>query len=98
MYYHGTSTHAIGEGEFRLLPPNATGVLSEKGRQKNLDRVFFTRDIGSARIYAGRAVQQFGGEPVVYRVIPMGEVVALNENAGTSVYHAEWAFVEAVPA
>ena len=32
-----------------------TGRLSEEGRKKNLDRVFFTSSIGSARIYAGRA-------------------------------------------
>ena len=77
-----------------LLPPSATGTLSEQGRKKNLDRVFFTSDLGSAKVYAGRACRVFGGHPVIYRVIPMGEVECLNSTQGTTVFHAEWAFVE----
>ena len=92
MYYHG-SCSAAGL-EIRLLPPNVTGILSEKGRNRNLDRVFFTRDLGLARIYAGRAARALGGSPVVYRVIPMGDVVEMSAAPGASVFHAPWAFVE----
>lgn len=94
VFYHGSST-ACNIGDM-LLPPEATDTLSEKGRKKNLDRVFFTEDKGSADVYAGRACRQFGGEPVLYRVIPMSDVVCLNANKGTTVYHANWAFVEVV--
>lgn len=93
-FYHGTST-ACGIG-YMLMPPVVTSVLSEEGRKRNLDRVFFTEDPGSARIYAGRARARFGGEAVVYRVIPMGPIECLSDRAGTSVYMAEWAFVELI--
>ena len=91
-FYHGTST-AVGI-DYRLLPPAVTGVIEEVGRKKNLDKVFFTSDLGSARIYAGRAVSKFGGRAVIYRVIPMGEVECLHDSPGTSVYFAPGAFVE----
>lgn len=94
VYYHGTSS-AVGI-DFRLLPPAETGVIEEVGRKKNLDRVFFTADRRSADVYAGRAVQRFGGRPVVYRVIPQGEVVCMNDTPGTSVFSALGAFVEKV--
>lgn len=94
MYYHGTST-AVGIN-FRLLPPAMTGVLEEVGRKKALDRVFFTADRRSADIYAGRAVARFGGQPVVYRVIPAGAVECHNGTPGTSVLSAPGAFVEAL--
>ena len=94
MFYHGTST-AVGI-DYRLLPPALTGVIEEVGRKKNLDKVFFTADEGSARVYAGRAVQRFGGRAVIYRVIPMGEVECLHSQPGTSVYAAPGAFVEKV--
>jgi hypothetical protein len=94
LFYHGTSS-AVGIG-YRLLPPATTGVVEEVGRKKNLDKVFFTTDLGSARIYAGRATRRFGGSPVIYRVIPLGEVGCLRDTAGTSVYFAPAAFVEAV--
>ena len=92
MYYHGTSD-ALGIGH-KLLPPSTTGRLQEAGRLKNLDAVFFSRDLGSARVYAGRACRRFGGRPVIYRVMPMGEVVEMNSTPGTTVYLAPWAFVE----
>ena len=94
-FYHGSST-AAGIVD-RLLPPEQSGKLSEAGRLKNLDRVFFTEDEGSARIYAGRACRQFGGEPVLYRVIvPADSVVCLNATPGSTVYHAPAAFVELI--
>lgn len=92
MYYHGSTT-AAGIGHM-LMPAAETGTLSERGRKRNLDRVFFTRDLGLARIYAGRAARSLGGEAVVYRAIPMGDVVAMDERPGASVYHAPWAFCE----
>ena len=94
MFYHGTTTAAnIGH---KLLPPKATNVISEKGRKKNLDRVFFTKDIGLARIYAGRAARSYGGDPVVYRVISPVDVVCMNDAKGATVYHASAAFCEVV--
>ena len=93
-YYHGSSTEA--KITDRLLPPNMTGVLSELGRKKNLDKVFFTADIGSARIYAGRAVNKLGGNPVIYEVSPVGRIETLNDTQGTTVYYADWAYVKRV--
>lgn len=91
-YYHGSSS-ALGI-QHQLLPPSVTGVIQEVGRKKNLDKVFFTKDIGSARIYAGRAVRRFGGDPIVYRAIPMGDVEEIQSAPGTTVYSAAGAFLE----
>lgn len=91
-YYHGTSD-AIDVGD-RLLPPDMTGMISEVGRKRNTHRVFFTADIKSAKIYAGRAVRQFGGRPVVYEIAPVGEIEVLNHQAGTSVLAADWAYIK----
>ena len=82
--------------ENMLCPPEETGVLSETGRKKNLDRVFFTEDIGLAKIYAGRAARSYGGEPRLYRVISPVDVVQMNYTKGATVYHAEWAFCEEI--
>ena len=91
-FYHGTSSNVdIGD---RLLPPHMTGTLSEVGRKKNLDLVFFTADKSSARVYAGRSVRKFGGDPVIYKVHPVGDIRVLNTDKGTSVYAAPWAYVE----
>lgn len=83
-FYHGTSVDLAD----RLLPPEQTGTCSERGRARNLDRVFFTRDLGYARIYAGRAAASLGGSPRIYRVVPEGDVVVLSARPGASVYHA----------
>lgn len=94
VYYHGSCSVAnIGN---MLCPPEETGVLSETGRKKNLNRVFFTEDIGLAKIYAGRAARSVGGEPRLYRVIAPVDVVCLNDTKGATVYHAEWAFCEEI--
>lgn len=77
-----------------ILPPSDTGVISEVGRKKNLGRVFFTKDIGLAKIYAGRAARSYGGDPVLFRVISPVDVETLSDAAGATVFHAEWAFVE----
>ncbi len=63
ILYHGTSVeHDID----MILPPDKTSVISEKGRKKNLDKVFFTADYKSAVIYAKRAVRSLGGVAKVY--------------------------------
>lgn len=91
IYYHGTSTALGIEGE--LLPPSRTERLSEVGRKKNLDKVFFTRDKGSAEIYAKKAVKQFGGEPVIYIIEPVGNITVLQDTPGTTVFMADSANV-----
>jgi hypothetical protein len=96
-YYHGSSDAILDPNGYRLLPPNVTGKIQEKGRKKNLDKIFYTTDENSARIYAGRATRRFGGNPVVVRAIPMGEVNAVNTKAGTSVYSSPWGFYEQLP-
>lgn len=93
-FYHGSTTLAGIENI--LLPPKSTNVLSEKGRNKNLDRIFFTEDIGLAKIYAGRAAKSIGGEPVLYRVVMPVDVICLSDVPGASVYHAEWAYCERI--
>ncbi len=93
-YYHGSCSAAGIES--MLLPPECSGVLSEQGRKKNLDRVFFTADKGLAEIYAGRAARSVGGEPVLYRVVAPVDTVCMRDDKGASVYHAAWAFVEEI--
>ena len=92
MYYHGTSSNC--NLNYRLLPPTVTGIISEEGRKKNLNKVFFTKDEGLARIYAGRACSKFKGNVVIYRVIPMSEVKVLSDKKGATVYYCDWGFVE----
>lgn len=96
IFYHGTSTGAMKEGTYKLLPPSVTGTISEQGRKKNLDKVFFTKDKGLAQIYAGRAKNVFGGEPVVYRVIPMDKIETIDDRKGASVYMTTWGFLEKI--
>ncbi|AKA61976.1 hypothetical protein Pm5461_111 [Proteus phage vB_PmiM_Pm5461] len=91
-FYHGSSS--VCGIKHMLLPPETTETISEKGRKKNLDRIFFTEDLGLAKIYAGRAVRSLGGEPVLYRVVSPVDLVCMNDTKGASVYHAEWAFCE----
>ena len=67
-FYHGTST-ALNLGHV-LLPANETNVLREDFRKKLRNVVFITTSKVSAERYAKKAVQRFGGEPVVYTVKP----------------------------
>lgn len=94
VYYHGSTTNANIEN--LLLPPSDTGVISEVGRKKNLGRVFFTKDIGLAKIYAGRAARSYGGSPVLFRVVSPVNAECLSDAAGATVYHADWAFCESI--
>lgn len=91
IFYHGTN-RSFKPGDY-ILPPSITSNVSEKGRKKNLDKVFFTADKGSAKIYAGRAVQSLGGEPHVYIVEPEGDIIWINQNKGTTVAMASIAKV-----
>ena len=92
-YYHGTNLPDLKPGNL-VLPPSKTKKVSEKGRKKNLDVVFFTKDPRSALIYAGRAVQSFGGGVgTVYQVEPQGPVSTLNDAPGTTVFSAPYAKV-----
>lgn len=92
VFYHGSCTAAGIDA--MLLPPKVSNTISERGRNKNLDRVFFTEDLGLAKIYAGRAAKSIGGEPVLFRVVNPVNLVCMNDTEGASVYHAEWAFAE----
>jgi len=88
-YYHGTSQNfKVGD---LLKPPSKTSIISEKGRKKNLDKVFFTTDIGSAKIYAGRAKNALGGISKVYEIEPIGKIEELHSKKGTSVYFSNGA-------
>jgi hypothetical protein len=86
-FYHGTA-RKFGIGE-ALVPPKEHGFeISEKGRKKNLDKVFFTEDEGSAKIYARRAVNSYGGDPHIYIVEPEGDIETINPAPGTTVFAA----------
>lgn len=91
MFFHGT-TPELGIKE-KILPPGQTGRLSESGRKKNLDKVFFTVDKSSALIYARKAVKRFGGNPVILTVEPVGDITPIHMKAGTSVLMADSAVV-----
>lgn len=94
-FYHGSCSLGL-KGDM-LLPPEMTNTISEKGRKKNLDRVFFTKDKGLAKVYARRAVNSIGGVPKLYRVVAPVDTVFMSETPGATVYHAAWAFVEEIP-
>lgn len=100
FYWHGSSTALLAQTDYRLLPPSVTGLITEPERArtgKNLDQVFFTADRASALIYAMRACRLYGGQPILFRVIPQAPVTCLQSTKGTSVYHAAGAFIEAIP-
>lgn len=94
IFFHGTSSALDISNE--LLPPGQTSVLSEAGRLRNLDKVFFTSDEGSARIYADKAVKRFGGKPVVLKVRPKGSMLVLQAAKGTTVFMADSAIIHSI--
>ena len=66
-YIHGTtSTHLPSIYEHGLLPPSATSRSSEK-RAHRLDQVHLLKEeyLRMAGAYALRAVEHWGGEPVI---------------------------------
>ena len=90
VYYHGTSNDLITN---ELLPPDITGCLQERGRKKNLNRVFFTLSHKSAAVYAGRAANVYGGNKRVLQVIPIGDIICINDTPGCEVYCSDSAIV-----
>lgn len=90
MYYHGTSNETITN---ELLPPAITGCIQEKGRKKHLNKVFFTTTFKYAAIYAGRAANSYGGKKRVLRVVPVGEIICINDTPGFEEYIADSAIV-----
>ena len=68
-YYHGTSSSL--DVRSYLLPSIDTNVLREDFRSKLRDVVFVTSSVVSAEKYAKKAVEKFGGEPVVMSVLPI---------------------------
>ena len=90
IYYHGTTDRFEME---LLLPPSISGVISERGRKKNLDKVFFTKDFKLAAIYAGRAARSIGGNPVVYRVVQPVNIQVFSTSPGVTIFMADWAFL-----
>lgn len=81
--YHGTSSIlGLSQGDI-IKPPSQTEKLSEFGRKKNLDKVFLTPNFKYAKIYAGRSVRQFGGDPVVFEIKPVGAELYRAESGDT---------------
>lgn len=91
-FYHGTTSSAKITNF--LFPPSVTGVISEKGRNKNLDKIFFTQDIGLAKIYAGRASKSIGGDPIVYKVKNPINAKQVDCRPGASIWIADYAECE----
>lgn len=77
-YYHGTSS-ALKIRKL-ILPPSETGILREEWRKKYIDKVFFTTSPLSAAKFAKKAVVKYGGEPIIFRVLPRGAVWHINTN------------------
>lgn len=70
-FYHGTSD-CMGISKW-ILPPAQTGNLREEWRRKYHDKVFFTTSLMSAKKYAKKACEKYGGNPVIYTVRPIGQ-------------------------
>lgn len=66
-FYHGTSDVLNLE---EILPSSDTENLRETNRQKFRNKVFVTTSLLSAKKYALKSALMFGGNPVVYEVIP----------------------------
>ena len=84
-FYHGTSD--ILGIEDTLLPPIYTNILREDWRKKNQDVVFLTISRLSAERYARKACTKFGGSPIIFKAVPIGDCF----NIYTNEYIAEMA-------
>ena len=71
IFYHGTSDSL----RIRkiLLPPITTNRKREHWREKYEDKVFFTSSLVSARRFAKKACDKYGGNPIIYIVRPIGQ-------------------------
>lgn len=76
MYHGTTDIFKIN----RILPPNETGILREEWRKKNINKIYATTSLLSAEKYAYKATQKYGGNSIVYKVRPRGQVVNVNTN------------------
>lgn len=74
MYYHGTTDKFKIEDNI-ICPSTESGIHREDFRKTLLDVVFSTKSSVSAKMYANKAAKQFGGNPVVYQVMPVGVIV-----------------------
>lgn len=64
-YYHGTST-SIKILDSILRPSEETGII----REQCLTKVYITTSKISAKRYAYKAVNKFGGDAIIYEVEP----------------------------
>lgn len=76
-YYHGTSSKLKIN---RLILPNIYTKIIREDRSKNNDVVYITTSKVSAEYYANKAVEKFGGYPIIYRVNPKPYATNLNNN------------------
>ena len=67
-FFHGTSDIFNIK---KILPSSQTQVLREEWRKNNQDIVFVTSSLYSAKRYAKKSAEKFGGSPVVYIVKPI---------------------------
>ena len=72
VFYHGTST-ALNITNV-ILPPTETEILREEFRKNNKDVVYMTTSLLSARKFAAKAAEKYGGNPIIYLVKPCGWV------------------------
>ena len=57
------------------MPPVITYNQREDFRKKYVDKVFSTDSIKSAKMYAKKACEKYGGKPIVYIVEPIGNII-----------------------
>lgn len=92
-YFHGTSTiHRLKVGD-KILPPQDTNIQRELYRTKDKDVVFITNSIEWAKLWAYKAVQMFGGTPVVFLVEPDEYSLTHRMNAE---YTADYAVIKGI--
>ena len=95
ILYHGTSDiFDLSEGAY-VLPPDKTGTLPHyEATREERDKIYATSVVSYAKIYAGRACQAVGGNPVVWEVWIPDELVEIrSDRKGATVYAAPCAKV-----
>lgn len=85
MYYHGTTDKFKMEDDI-ICPSTESGILREDFRKTLLDVVFSTKSYVSAIMYAYKACKCFGGNPIVYQVMPVGIVEDIHNGEIISDY------------
>ena len=70
-FYHGTTDKFHIK---KLKPAIITGNLREEWRKKHQDKVFLTDSVYSAKKFAHKATEKYGGKAVVYEVEPNGPI------------------------